>query len=101
MCIGIPMQVVACGSHQATCEGRGAEAHVDITLVGTQAAGAWLLAFQGRAVRVLTDEEARHMSHALDALEAALAGEDNFDRYFADLAGREPQLPDHLKGPQR
>ena len=33
-----------------------------------------------------------------DALDAVLAGSDDVDRFFADLVGREPQLPPHLKG---
>ena len=101
MCIGVPVRVMAAGANQASCEGRGGRACVDLALVGPQAAGTWLLASQGRAIRVLTEEEARHIDDALDALEAALAGEGDLDRYFADLVGREPQLPDHLREGQR
>jgi len=49
-------------------------------------------------VRTMTAQEAAEIGAALDALEAALAGETDLDAYFADLADREPQLPPHLKG---
>jgi hypothetical protein len=34
---------------------------------------------------------------ALEALSAALAGNTDIDRFFPDLAGREPELPEHLR----
>jgi hydrogenase expression/formation protein HypC len=46
---------------------------------------------------VLTEEEAMQISAALDALEAALAGESDLSRFFPDLADRVPQLPEHLR----
>lgn len=97
MCVGVPMRVVEAGVGEAACEGRGARARIDLALVGPQEAGTWLLAFNGRAVRVLSEEEARRTGDALDALEAALAGDGDLDRFFADLAGREPRLPEHLR----
>jgi len=97
VCIGIPVQVERCDGLQATCRGRGALHHVDLMLVGEQVAGTWLLAFQRSAVRVLTAVEALQINGALDALEAALAGEADLGAYFADLVDREPQLPEHLR----
>ena len=44
-------------------------------------------------MRVLSAEEAEQTNAALDALEAALAGAQNFDRFFADLIDREPHAP--------
>jgi hydrogenase expression/formation protein HypC len=52
-------------------------------------------------MRVMTADEARETDAALDALESVLAGNGNVDAHFADLIDREPQLPDHLKGPAR
>jgi hydrogenase expression/formation protein HypC len=98
MCIGIPMQVVGTGDGGAICEGRGRRERIDFALVGDVAVGAWILAYQGSAVRAMTQEEAAQTGAALDALEAALAGQGNFDEFFADLVGREPQLPSHLRG---
>ena len=97
MCIGIPMQVVDAAERISWCEGRGQRLRLDLALVGEQSAGTWVLAFQGSAVRVLTPEEAAQTNAALDALEAALDGNTNFDAFFADLTEREPQLPAHLK----
>src|SRR5271165_2269894 len=99
MCIGIPMQVVRASEGRAWCEGRGRRQELNMLLVGPQPPGTWILAFQDSAVRVLSAEEAEQTSAALDALEAALAGAQNFDRFFADLVDREPTLPEHLKGP--
>jgi len=65
-------------------------------LVGEQPPGTWVLAFRGSALRVLTADEAAQTNAALDALEAVLAGAQSFDRFFADLSDREPQLPEHL-----
>jgi len=45
----------------------------------------------------LTEERARQVADALQALEAALAGDTNLDHLFPDLAGREPELPEHLR----
>lgn len=98
MCVGIPMRVVGAQEFVAVCEGRGLRQSLDVQLVGAQPVGAWVLAFQGSAVRVLSADEAAQTNAALDALDAVLAGSDDVDAHFADLIGREPQLPDHLKG---
>ena len=99
MCIGIPMQIVHTseGGTICDCEGRGERQRLDLMLVGEQAPGTWVLAFRGAAVRVLTAAEAMQTNSALDALETALAGGNEFDAYFADLVDREPQLPEHLR----
>jgi len=98
MCVGIPMRVVEAQEFTAVCEGRGRRERLDVQLVGAQPVGGWVLAFQGVAVRALSAVEAAETDAALDALEAVLAGDGDVDAHFADLVGREPQLPDHLKG---
>ena len=97
MCIGIPVQIVSVAENDSWCEGRGQRVMLNLALVGEQPPGSWVLAFQGSAVRVLTPEEAAQTNAALDALAAALAGETNFDAFFADLVDREPQLPNPLE----
>lgn len=97
MCIGIPMQVVTGGELLAVCAGRGERQVLDVRLVGGAAAGTWVLAFQGSAVRLLTAVEAAQTNAALDALDALRSGTADVDAYFADLVEREPQLPPHLK----
>lgn len=97
MCIGIPMRVVAVdadGTTWCTRDGRDRSA-VDIALVGPQPPGTWLLIFLGSAREVLTEDYAHTVAQALKGVAAALAGAD-FDQYFSDLIGREPQLPPHL-----
>ena len=101
MCIGVPMQLLAQGNGRASCEGRGQRETLDLMLVGDQPGGTWVLAFRGVAMRVMSAAEARETNAALDALEAVLAGASNVDAHFADLVGREPTLPEHLKGPSR
>ena len=45
----------------------------------------------------LSADEAAQTNAALAALEAAMAGEQALDGFFADLIEREPQLPAHLR----
>jgi hydrogenase expression/formation protein HypC len=97
MCIGVPMRVTSGDAGRAWCEGRGERIELDMLLVGPQPVGTWVLAFQGAARRVMSEEEAAQTTAALDALAAALAGETDVDRFFPDLAEREPQLPEHLR----
>jgi hydrogenase expression/formation protein HypC len=98
MCIGIPMRVISAEAGMAVCEGRGGEERIDTRLLGEPAAGTWVLAYRGAAVRAMSEDEAAQTHAALDALDAVLAGSTEVDRFFADLVGREPQLPPHLKG---
>jgi hypothetical protein len=66
-------------------------------LVGDQPAGTWVLAFHGAARQVLTELEAAQARAGRRALAAVLAGNGDVDDCFADLLGREPELPTHLK----
>jgi hydrogenase expression/formation protein HypC len=90
------MRVLDCADGMAECEGRGRRERLNAMLLGELRPGAWILAYQGSALRELTEDEVRHTNDALDALDAAMAGGD-VDRFFADLVGREPTLPPHLK----
>lgn len=97
MCIGIPMLVLEVTRGGAIAERRGRREALNTMLVDDVACGDWVLAYQGSALRKLSVEEAAQTDTAVAALEAALAGEQNLDAYFADLVDREPSLPDHLK----
>lgn len=99
MCIGIPLQVTrAEGEQAAWCDGRGGPQLVDMRLVGPQSPGTWILAFAGAAREVMTPEAAARTDAAIGALAAVLAGDAaGVDHAFADLVGREPQLPEHLR----
>ncbi|MEQ1807170.1 MAG: HypC/HybG/HupF family hydrogenase formation chaperone [Burkholderiaceae bacterium] len=96
MCIGLPLQVVERDGSFAWCSCGVQREHLDMMLVGDQAPGTWVLAFLGAARRVLTEQEAAQSTAARLALAAALSGEGQVDRFFADLLGREPELPAHL-----
>jgi hydrogenase expression/formation protein HypC len=96
MCLGIPVQVLECGAHFARCAGRDGEVRIDLSLVGEQPPGTWLLTFLGAAREVIPAERAAAIDAALAALAAAHDGATDFSAFFADL-DREPQLPDFLR----
>ncbi|NEV63410.1 HypC/HybG/HupF family hydrogenase formation chaperone [Thiorhodococcus minor] len=98
MCIGVPMQVIESGPVWAWCDDGGERQRVDMQLVGAQPPGAWVLVFLGVAREVMGETQALRVRDALAAMQAAMAGE-SVDHLFADLVDREPQLPEHLRGP--
>ncbi|HRZ01296.1 MAG TPA: HypC/HybG/HupF family hydrogenase formation chaperone [Burkholderiaceae bacterium] len=101
MCIGIPLRVDQVLVGTAVCSGRGQTQRLNMMLVGEQPPGTWVLAHNGRALRVLTADEARSIDLALDALEQVMNGNpDQIEAGFADLVNRTPQLPPHLRKPQ-
>lgn len=97
MCIGAPLQVLETDGHHAWCGADGQRERLDMVLIGPQAPGTWVLAFQGAARQVLGDAEAQQARAGRQALAAVLAGDGDVDRFFADLLGREPTLPAHLR----
>ena len=97
MCIGIPMQVVEQHEDSATCIYHGQESVIDTMLVGSQPVGTWLLVFLDTAREVLSEQKARQIANALEAMRLAMQGDSQIDHFFADLVDREPQLPDFLK----
>lgn len=97
MCIGLPMQVTDVGSGFAWCEGMGERRKVSTVLVEEQPVGSWLLVFLDTAREVITAEEAMRIADALKAVSLTMTGETGVDHLFADLVGREPQLPDFLR----
>ena len=98
MCIGEVLRVVAVDGVFASCEGDGGSERLDMLLVGPQPVGTWVLGFHGAARQVLSETEADGMRAARRALGALAAGDAGIDRFFADLVGREPPLPEHLQG---
>ena len=99
MCLGMPMQVEQLSDeHFAVCR-EGTQKHViDISLVGKQPKGAWLLVFLGAAREVMTEQQAQDTLNALRAVQNVMQGEySQIDHLFADLIEREPYLPEHLR----
>jgi hydrogenase expression/formation protein HypC len=96
MCLGIPARVIESGEHFARCASRNGELRVDLSLVGAQAPGTWLLTFLDAAREIIADERAAAIDAALDALDAAQSGVTDLSAFFADL-DREPQLPEFLR----
>lgn len=101
MCIGTPMRVLEPDGSFAWCQSGAQRERLDMMLIGDQAPGTWVLAFLGAARHVLTEQEALRSSAARGALAAALNGDGQIDEFFADLVGREPELPAHLRLQQR
>lgn len=97
MCIGLPMQVVAVDGFTARCATHDGEQLVDISLVSDARPGDWVMVFLGAAREVISVETARVTLDALQALQLAMRGETHIDHLFADLVGREPELPEFLK----
>jgi hydrogenase expression/formation protein HypC len=97
MCIGAPLQVLIAEPTQAWCEADGQGEWLDMALIGPQPPGTWVLAFQGAARQVMNEAQAQQARAGRQALAAVQRGEADVDAYFADLVGRKPELPAHLR----
>ncbi len=96
MCVGAPMRVVSVDGLSAVCVAEGRRERLSLALVGPVSVGDHVLAFMGSAVRTLDAQEAAQIGDALKAVAAAADGQP-FEHLIADLAAREPQLPEHLR----
>lgn len=95
MCIGIPLKIAEIDGLRAVA-GNGTRTEVlDMSLVGTQPVGTWVLSFLGAARDVISADDAKLIGDALAGLERVMAGGDLGDA-FADLDARSPELPPHL-----
>ncbi len=81
----------------AWCEGRGERLSVDIRLIDAPAPATGCWSSTASPAKRSASSGPGTSASALDALDAALAGETDFDRHFADLVNREPELPEHLR----
>ena len=100
MCLGIPMRIEIAGEGWADCLDRdGTPRRVNTLLLEAHGVGDWVLVHLDNAIRVLHEDEARQIGDALQAVNAVLHGE-NVDHLFADLIGREPELPEALRSQQ-
>jgi len=92
------MQVQACDGLRAQCVNGSEQQWVDMSLLGEQPVGSWVLVFLGAARELLDENQAFQIRDALLAVDAVMHGEKvDMDRLFADLVEREPQLPPHLQ----
>ena len=80
----------------AICDCDGAARCIDMRLVGEQSPGTWVLVFIDAAREVIDELRAQQVRDALQALDAAMSGQP-FEHLFADLIGREPELPEFLR----
>jgi hydrogenase expression/formation protein HypC len=97
MCLGIPMRILEGDDITALCEAGGERRRVSLLLIGEQKPGTLVLVHIDTAIRVLDEAEAVQIEAALAALAAVERGE-AVEEYFADLVGREPELPAFLRG---
>ena len=102
MCLGIPMLVKSHEGNVAQCSVDTSPdtsiEKVDLSLVGPQKPGTWVLVFLGAAREVITVERAEQIRNALTAIEAVMNGKEiDVNDLFSDLVGEEPQLPSHLQ----
>jgi hydrogenase expression/formation protein HypC len=96
MCVGVPMRILEAFDGWAMATGAQGTGRINTLLVGAVAPGDHVLVHIDNAVRAITPEEAALVADALEAVARASRGED-FDHLIADLAGREPELPAHLR----
>ena len=101
MCLALPMQVVRMEGTTAVCESRNGIERVDTMLTGALEPGQWILGFLGAAREIIDAARAAEVANAIDGLQAILNAPGNVDdlinSHFADLVGREPQLPEFLR----
>ncbi len=97
MCIGIPMKVLSLPDEGvAICEGRGQKEKLDIMMIGPVEPGQWVLAWNGMATEIITEDRAGQVDKALDALESVMNGKTAEDDAFADITANTGKLPPHL-----
>lgn len=96
MCVGVPVQLIACDGIRGEVLEDGQPGLIDLSLTPDARPGDWLLAFLGSAREIIDADQASKISAALEGLRAVMAGGDPGSA-FADLEAREPQLPAHLQ----
>lgn len=104
MCIAIPKKIVRLETIQdvtrAIVSRLDSEEAVGLTMVPHAQVGDIVLVFQGNALRIVDEEEARRIEAALSCLGEAVAGESieaSFEAAFGDLINNPAQLPPHLQ----
>ena len=93
--MGIPLRITAVDGTNAIATNGTRTETVDLSLVGPQPVGTWVLNFLGAAREVLTEDDAGRISAAIAGLERVMNGGDLGDA-FADLTDNPPALPPHL-----
>ncbi|WP_415901595.1 HypC/HybG/HupF family hydrogenase formation chaperone [Neptuniibacter sp. QD29_5] len=92
------MRIVCCDGVSAECENGDQIERVDLSLLGQQPTGTWVLVFLGAAREVLSEQRAAEVRNALIAVQSIMQGDAaDVDRLFSDLIEQPPQLPPHLQ----
>ena len=95
VCVGIPLRLTDVDGTIATATDGARTETIDLSLVGSQPVGTWVLGFLGTAREVISENEARLIADAIAGVERVMAGGDLGDA-FSDLTTRSPKLPPHL-----
>jgi hydrogenase expression/formation protein HypC len=91
------MRIIEAGEFSALCQGDTGRVQVDLSLVGPQPAGTWLLVFLNAAREVLSSDDAAKIQSAHQALKDIMNGlETDIATHFPDLVDRDPELPPSL-----
>lgn len=87
MCLSIPKRVVAweADGDLAWVERDGRRERVSMMLIGPQPVGTWVMTSLGWARETIDDDSRALVEDALAALDAALQGDYDASRHFADL----------------
>jgi len=99
MCLGIPLQLLQINGIAGLAEGPDGPELVDLSLLPDARVGDWVLGFLGTGREILTPDQARKITAALEGLATLMAG-GGLGAAFADLEAREPALPPHLQAAQ-
>ncbi|MEN2494675.1 MAG: hypothetical protein TECD_00582 [Hyphomicrobiaceae bacterium hypho_1] len=97
MCVGIPMQLINVDGHNSYATDGSKEHFIDLSLVGTQPNGTWVLTFLGSAREILTEADALKIKDAIFALNNMLSGHTEAHDAFSDLETGDSRLPPHLQ----
>ncbi len=96
MCVGVPLRLTAVDGIVGHALNGDAPEAVDLSLIPEARPGDWVLGFLGTAHAVLAEDEALKIRAALQGLQSLMQG-GGLGNAFADLDGRDPQLPPHLQ----
>lgn len=109
MCVALPMQVLAMEGEIAICQSRNGVERLNTLLTGRLQPGDWVLGFLGSAREVIDADRAAQVNAALEVVAATMHGtpasaaelDALINTHFADLVGREPELPAFLRKENR
>jgi hydrogenase expression/formation protein HypC len=80
MSFAIPVRVLEDRGSVSLCQGRQGNVEIDMTLVGPQCVGTWVLNYLGVAQKVITEEEAEDAEIDIATFESLVLDAVDFDK---------------------